>query len=203
MLESSPALLERLKDASQSEIDLTGEIAVARTLLEEVLGLFARKHSTTGGQIDPSSYSLITSQLTQVQRIVRDAADIESKRTDQRLSATHVLMLLGRLRDELNRALTAAFGGRAADVVGDVFGRQKWTGSLDDEKVREALAEPQSYDVAFRLIDREGEQVVERAKEMGMSDLEAEVLASPDGEDEDEEEEPCEPSPGESSERSP
>ena len=155
MLEQSPGLLERLEDCSGAELGLRDEAALARTLLDEILASFAELHSAKNGDIPASAFAALIGQLKVVQSIVRDAADIEAKRDDQKLSATHVLMLVASLRDTLRAAMLQTFGERAASVVDDVFGNAKWTGDLRDDVLAEALAAPAAYTVSFRKLERD------------------------------------------------
>ncbi len=154
-LEMSPALLDRLQQASASELSLRDEVALARTLLDEVLASVAAAHGRTG-KLSADGLGLLMEQLNQVHRLVESAASIEAKRGDQALSATHVLLLVTALRDDLRRSLTAAFGDGAAELVDDAFRRQRWTGGLDPAAVAEALAAPAAYEVKFRPLEREG-----------------------------------------------
>lgn len=155
MLEQSPGLLERLEDCSGAELGLRDEAALARTLLDEILASFAELHSAKNGDIPASAFAALIGQLKVVQSVVRDAADIEAKRDDQKLSATHVLMLVASLRDTLRAAMLQTFGERAASVVDDVFGNAKWTGDLRDDVLAEALAAPAAYTVSFRKLERD------------------------------------------------
>ena len=155
VLEQSPGLLERLEDCSGAELGLRDEAALARTLLDEILASFAELHSAKNGDIPASAFGALIGQLKVVQSIVRDAADIEAKRDDQKLSATHVLMLVASLRDTLRAAMLQTFGERAASVVDDVFGNAKWTGDLRDDVLAEALAAPAAYTVSFRKLERD------------------------------------------------
>lgn len=153
--EQSPALLTQLQDAAQAGIDLRDEAALARTLLDTALSRFAQIHAQQNGVMDPNTFLVVWETLKGVQRIVKDAADIEAKRDDQKLSAAHVLLLVSALRDELSRQLSATFGEQAAELVNDVFTRAAWTrGTLSENDVREALAAPAAYDVSFRLIEK-------------------------------------------------
>lgn len=120
-LEQSPGLLERLQECSDAELGLRDEAALARTLLDEILESFAVAHRAENGNVPAAVFAALIGQLKTVQSIVRDAAEIESKRDDQKLSARHVLMLVASLRDKLRAQLMSAFGERAASTVDDVF----------------------------------------------------------------------------------
>lgn len=155
MLEQSPGLLARLQDCADAELGLRDEAALARTMLDEILSAFADIHSARNGEIPASAFAALIGQLKVVQSVVRDAAEIEAKRDDQKLSATHVLMLVASLRDTLRAQLLQSFGERAASVVDDVFGAAKWTGDLRDDVLAEALAAPAAYTVSFRKLERD------------------------------------------------
>lgn len=170
--EQSPALLEQLQDAAQADVGLRDEVALARTMLDMIVAQFARLHARNNGAIEPNTFLLLGEQLRQVQRIVKDAADIEAKRDDQRLSAAHVLLLMSSLRDDLTAQLGAAFGPDAATLVGDTFARAKWPDALDDETLREALSAPAAYKVQFRVIEKgPDEQPRERDEALEFDDV--------------------------------
>lgn len=128
------------------------------------------------GQLSPLALQSTSAMLGQVQSMVRDAAAIEAKRADQRLSATHVLTLLVALRDDLKRRLHAAFGEAASAVVDEVFRAAKWTGGLREEDVKDALLEPAAFDFRLRVIDREGDAVRESATAHGLQSAEIAAL---------------------------
>jgi hypothetical protein len=173
VLEGCPRLLDRLKSAAEADpYDLQGEVQVIRALTEDALGALA---GTEARGEAPSSIDLknVRSLLKQVQGIVKDAADIEAKRRDQRLSAAHVLGLLAGLRDDLCRHLRQAYGEEAAQIVDARFSAAPWTAHLDQETVKAALQAPATYDVAFRTIERDGDDVKEKPQLVSFSDREA------------------------------
>lgn len=173
VLEGCPRLLDRLKSAAEADpYDLQGEVQVIRALTEDALGSLAETAS-------PADIKNVRSLLKQVQGLVKDAADIEAKRRDQRLSAAHVLGLLAALRDDLCRHLRQAYGEDAARMVDARFSAAPWTAHLDQETVRQALAAPATYDVAFRAIEREGDAVKESQDAVLFEDAEkvSEILS--------------------------
>ena len=176
-LEQAPGLMARLQDASTAEIGLRDEVGLARTMLDEALAAMAPCHARNGS-LPPAALAAVMSMLQQVQGIVRDAAAIEAKRTDQRISATHVLTLLAALRDDLKRALYAGFGEHAAAVVDDAFSRARWTGGLRDEDVKDALLEPAAFDFRLRIVDREGDAIKESARAHGLHSAEIAAVAA-------------------------
>lgn len=180
-LEQAPGLLASLEDYSSQELSLNSEVGVARMLLEQILEQLGAAHAKVG-QISPMVAESVARLLAQVQSMVQSAAAIEAKRVDQKISATHMLALLVGLRNDLKRRLTMAFGEAAGDVVDSTFGNAKWTGSLRDEDVHDALLEPAAFDLRLRPVDRQGDQLVESAKALGLSSPELLALAA-DAED--------------------
>lgn len=176
-LEQAPELLATLNDASQSEISLRDEVGLARTLLEQLLQQLGELHGRTG-KLHPTAFAGVASMLTQVQNLVRDAAAIEAKRHDQKISATHMLTLLVALRDDLKRRLNMAFGEHAAQVVEDVFATAKWTGGLKETDVADALLEPAAFELKLRTVDREGDALIEAAKARGLNSPELIALGT-------------------------
>ena len=130
-LSAAPALLARLEDAAKRDLRLQDEVALARAMLDEIVGKFALAYEQSEGKLDPAAYVAVVAQLRQVQSLVQSAAEIDARRDDQTLSAAHVFALLGGLRDELKRALRAAFhdieGERAAGLVDSAFQNARWT----------------------------------------------------------------------------
>ena len=122
----------------------------------------------------------VQSLLNQVQSMVRDAAAIEAKRDDQKISAAHMLTLLVSLRDDLKRRLNMGFGEHAAQLVDEVFGRAKWTGGLRDEDVHDALLEPSAFELKLRIVDREGDALKEAAVARGLTSPELLALGGTD-----------------------
>jgi hypothetical protein len=175
-LETAPGLLSSLNDAKQSELSLTDEVGLARTLLEQVLHQVGEIHRQTGN-LNPLVIQGVQNMLTQVQSMVGSAAAIEAKRADQKISATHILTLLIALRDDLKRRLNMAFGEAAGNVVEECFNAARWTGGLKDEDVAAALLEPSAFELKLRVVDREGDQIRESAKAKGLSTSEMQALA--------------------------
>lgn len=178
-LEQAPELLATLNDVSASELNLNGEVALARTLLESILVQLGDMHARTG-MLSPLVAQGVSSMLAQVQSLVRDAAAIEAKRDDQRISATHMLTLLVALRDDLKRRLNMAFGDVAAQLVEDTFNNARWTGGLREEDVADALLEPAAFELKLRIVDREGDALREAARTRALTDPEMLALGSSD-----------------------
>lgn len=172
VLEGCPRLLERLRSAAEADpYDLRDEVKVIRALAEDAISTLALAEAT--GTPSPLDLKNARSLIKQVQSLVKDAADIEAKRRDQRLSAAHVLGLLSALRDDLCRHLRQAYGEEAALIVDARFNAAPWTAHLDQDTVKAALAAPASYDVAFRAIEREGDEVKESNERVSFEDAEA------------------------------
>lgn len=176
-LEAAPGLVAALNDASQSELELRGEVGLARTMLEQVLHDVGEMHGKTG-QLNPLLVGSVQTMLQQVQSLVGSAAAIEAKRADQKISATHLLTLLVGLRDDLKRRLNMAYGEQAADIVEQAFLNARWTGGLKDEDVADALLQPAAFDLMLRTVDREGDALKEAAKARGLNSPELLALAA-------------------------
>lgn len=153
LLEESPDLQHEVREAAAQDLSLRGEVALARTLLAQVAKALAKVHGSTG-VLTAELFDLMNRQLAAVTGIVSSAAQIEAKKTDQRLDAGRLLVLLAGLRDDLVRSLAATHPG-AEVVVRRCFERAKWTGEMTEERVQEALLAPAAYDVRFRRIDRD------------------------------------------------
>lgn len=176
-LEQAPELLAVVQDQATQEIDLKSEVGLARMLLEQLIEELG-KYQARQGTLHPLHTQNVTSMLAQVQSIVRDAAQIDAKRIDQKISAQHMLTLLVSLRDDLKRRLNMAFGEVAAQVVEDVFKTARWTGALRDEDVQDALLQPASFELKLRTVDREGDAIKEAAKARGLTDPELLALGN-------------------------
>ena len=192
-LEIAPTLADRLAaEIASSDVELRDEVAVARTLLGEILERLAATHTATSGKLDPTLTAFALQTLKQVAGIVAQAAGIEAKRGDQVLDAARVAILVGQLRGDVERSLRAAHMDAAADVVRDCFERARWTGGLTDEAVSDALKAPLAYDVKFRVIDRqadgrvvETDQLIDPARvSHDATQLEREFSEAEDSEDE-------------------
>ena len=163
----APTLAERLAaEIASSDVELRDEVAVARTLLGEILGRLAVAHSASSGKLDPTLTAFALQTLKQVAGIVAQAAGIEAKKGDQVLDAARVAILVGQLRSDVERSLRAAHMDSAADIVRDCFERARWTGGLTDEAVSNALKAPLAYDVKFRVIDRQEDGKVVETREL-------------------------------------
>jgi hypothetical protein len=178
-LEQAPELLATLNDQSAAELELRGEVQLARMLLEQLVSQLGDVHGRTG-MLNPIVFQGVSGMLKQVQEIVRDASAIEAKRDDQRISATHILTLLVSLRDDLKRRLNMAFGEVAAQVVDDCFTRARWTGGIKEEDVRDALLEPAAFELKIRTVDREGDVLKEAAHARSLSSPELAALGNDD-----------------------
>jgi hypothetical protein len=154
-LESSPHLLDQLRAAGDESLSLRGEVAAARVLLGESLRVLGRAHNASGGVLSGAAVQLVSENLRQVNAMVTSCAAIEAKRLDQSLDAAKVALLLARLRDDLRRSLKEAGQIGAIPFIDAAFDRAKWTGALDADTVRDALAAPASFDVKFRPIERD------------------------------------------------
>lgn len=176
-LEQAPGLLASLTDYSSQELSLNSEVGVARMLLEQILERLGESHGKTG-LVSPLVADSVSRLLAQVQSMVTSAAAIEAKRTDQKISATHMLALLVSLRNDLKRRLTMAFGEAAGDVVDSTFQNARWTGGLRDEDVHDALLEPAAFDLRLRPVDRDGDQLREASKALQLSSPELLALAA-------------------------
>lgn len=163
ILERSPVLLDRLREAQGESLSLRSEAALARALLGHVLSVLAQAHGRTG-KLDADALGLVLQQLEQVSRIVEKGAGIEAKRDDQRIEISKLVILMSALRDDLRRNLKRAGLEPALEFVDAAFARARWTGELSEEAVNEVLAAPASYNVEFRPIEREGDKLVEREK---------------------------------------
>lgn len=170
-LESSPALLDELRDAAAETLSLREELHVARTVLGETVRMLGQTTAQAG--VMPQGVArLVLDQIREVNSLVSSCAAIEAKRQDQALDAAKLILLLGRLRDDLRVTLKEAGLVTAVPFVDAAFARAKWTGALDEAAVQDALAAPASFDVKFRPIERgadgkirESEEVFERPQD--------------------------------------
>lgn len=178
-LEQAPELLATLKAQSENEFDLTSEITLARTLLENLVQQVGASHARAGN-INPLALDGVSRMISQVQSIVSTAACIQAKRDDQRISAGAILALLVALRDDLKRRMNMAFGENAALIVEEVFKNARWTGGLKEEDVREALLAPAAFDLQLSVVDREGDAIKVAAKAHSMTSPELLALSGVD-----------------------
>jgi hypothetical protein len=154
-LERSPALLERMKQAAETDLNLRGEAALARALLTEVLGKLAQIHQRNG-KLDAETLVVAQNMVREVSGVIERASNIEAKKIDQGIDAAKLVLLMSNLRNDLQRSLERAGFNNALPYIDAAFERAKWTGDLSEEVVNSALAAPASYDVKFRVIERDG-----------------------------------------------
>ena len=154
-LESSPHLLDQLKEAAEESLSLRDEVAAARTILGESMRMLGRATSENNGVMPQSVAAMVLGQLREVNSLVSSCANIEARRQDQQLDVAKLVLLLGRLRDDLRLSLKEAGLHGAVPFIDAAFARAKWTGALDDAAVQEALSAPLSFDVKFRPIERD------------------------------------------------
>lgn len=155
-LSDAPLLLQTLEQAAHRELQLRDETALARTLLDQLLRQFAAASVAAKSEtLTPTQIGATLATLQQVASLVGQAATLERNGSTQALSAAHLVILLGGLRDELARTLAAKFGDVARVIVDDVFARARWTGDLSTDVVRDALTAPASYEVRFRTLERD------------------------------------------------
>jgi len=156
-LESSPELLDELKSAAEESLSLRDEISVARTILGESIRSMGRATAQNNGVLPQAFGMLVLQQMREVNSLISSCASIEAKRQDQQLDAAKLILLLGRLRDDLRLSLKEAGFLGAIPFIDAAFGRARWTGQLDDAAVAEALQAPASFDVKFRPIERDSD----------------------------------------------
>lgn len=180
-LEQAPELIATLNDESTRDLGLRDEVGLARMLLDQILQQLGELHGKSG-HLNPLLVQSVSSMLAQVQGIVRDAAAIEAKRNDQKISATHMLTLLVSLRDNLKRRLIMSFGEAASQIVEDVFANARWTGGLRDEDVHDAMLEPAAFDLRLHIVDREGDALREAAKAHSLTSPELLALGGSESE---------------------
>lgn len=154
-LASAPHLLEELRDAAEESLSLRDEISVARTILGESIRSLGRATAMNDGVMPAGLGQLVLSQMREVNSLIGSCAAIEAKRQDQQLDAAKLILLLGRLRDDLRQSLREAGMSGAVPFIDAAFERARWTGQLDDAAVQEALSAPASFDVKFRPIERD------------------------------------------------
>lgn len=155
-LESSPHLLEQLSQASGESLSLRAEVALMRTMLGELVRMMGRASGADGNPTAIAAMAgVITAQVKAVESVVNSCAAIEAKKVDQSLDAAKLVLLLSNLREDMRRSLRDAGFKAAVPFVDASFDRAKWTGALDEASVKEALAAPASFDVAFRPIERD------------------------------------------------
>lgn len=154
-LESAPQLVEELVEATQESLSLREEIGAARVIVGESVRMLGRATAANDGVMPQGIAAVVLDQMLQLNTLISSCAAIEAKRLDQQFDAAKLVMLIGKLRQEICSALKDAGFVGAVPFVQACFGRARWTGALDQAAVDEALAAPQSFDVKFRPIERD------------------------------------------------